>query len=269
LPPVGRADHRRQVLTDAQIERFVVDGYVAVRRAVATRVIRDCREVIWSQLEAKGIDRRDHTTWREPLVRLDCPEGGPFRRAGTSPRLLRAYDQLLGPGTYWPRPGVGGTIPVRFPSRRKPVDGVWHIDGSFATRREIRANIRTRDRGLLALFLFSRVTRQDAPTRLLVGSHHDVALVLRPARDRGMSFWKVMEELPRSTFRRPVAYATGDAGDVFVCHPFLVHSASWPHTGTRPRMVAQPAVAINAPLRLKRDHEVFPVEQAILEALGR
>ncbi len=257
------------MLSDAQVERFVADGFVPVRGAVRLDLIQACREVIWSDLERRGIDRKDRRTWRQPLVRLECPEGGPFARAGVSPPLLQVYDQLLGRGTYWRRKGIGGTVPVRFPSRRNPRDAVWHIDGSFGVRREIRANVRSRGRGLLVLFLFTRVTRQDAPTKLLVGSHADVARVLRPARDRGLSFWDVMHELPRSTFKRPLAYATGAAGDVFVCHPFMVHAASWPHRGTRPRMIAQPAVALNEPFSLKRDHRIFPVERAILEALGR
>jgi hypothetical protein len=29
---------------------------------------------------------------------------------------------------------------------------------------------------------------------------------------------------------------------VFLGHPFLVHTATWPHRGVTPRMVAQPAV---------------------------
>ena len=32
-----------------------------------------------------------------------------------------------------------------------------------------------------------------------------------------------------------VRLATGQAGDVILCHPFLVHAASWPHTGRHPR----------------------------------
>jgi hypothetical protein len=34
--------------------------------------------------------------------------------------------------------------------------------------------------------------------------------------------------------------ATGQAGDVFLCHPFLVHAASWPHHGRSPKMMAHP-----------------------------
>jgi len=37
---------------------------------------------------------------------------------------------------------------------------------------------------------------------------------------------------------------SGRAGDVFLCHPFVVHTATWPHRGTTPRMVAQPGVHV-------------------------
>ena len=49
---------------------------------------------------------------------------------------------------------------------------------------------------------------------------------------------------------RPTALVTGRAGDVFLCHPFLVHTATWPHTGAYPRIIAQPGVAL---------HDAFPL----------
>jgi hypothetical protein len=61
-------------------------------------------------------------------------------------------------------------------------------------------------------------------------------------------------------------FATGAAGDVFVCHPFLVHRATWPHRGTRPRAVAQPGVALLEPFRLD-GVTPCPVERAILAGL--
>jgi hypothetical protein len=36
----------------------------------------------------------------------------------------------------------------------------------------------------------------------------------------------------------------GRAGDVLLCHPFLVHTATWPHRASTPRMIAQPAVHV-------------------------
>jgi hypothetical protein len=95
-------------------------------------------------------------------VRIPCPESEAFAAAGSQPVLWEAFDQLIGEGRWWRRRGVGGSIPVRFPSQADP----------------------------------------------------------------------------------------GDAGDVIVCHPFLVHAASWPHTGRHPRIMAQPGVAL---------HDAFPL----------
>jgi hypothetical protein len=49
---------------------------------------------------------------------------------------------------------------------------------------------------------------------------------------------------------RPTELATGQAGDVFLCHPSLVHAVSWPQAGRHPRIMAQPGVAL---------HDAFPL----------
>ncbi|MGH3267097.1 MAG: hypothetical protein ACRDNS_34520, partial [Trebonia sp.] len=65
----------------------------------------------------------DPASWTEPVVRIACPEGGPFVDAGSQPVVWEACDQLIGgPERWWRRPGVGGTLPVRFPSERDPGD---------------------------------------------------------------------------------------------------------------------------------------------------
>jgi len=71
----------------------------------------------------------------------------------------------------------------------------------------------------------------------------------------------------RASEHRPVKLATGRAGDVFLCHPFLVHAASWPHRGRFPRMIAQPAVALRGEYPLAGSPS--PAEQTILAGLGR
>ncbi len=92
----------------------------------------------------------------------------------------------------------------------------------------------------------------------------DIPPLLAPHGERGCSFSDVAADLPSSTFDRPHHLVTGNAGDVFVCHPFLVHRATWPHRGTTPRIVAQPGIAIPEPFSLRRDGGLFPVERAIL-----
>jgi len=119
-------------------------------------------------LAGHGVRRGDPSTWTEPVVRVACPEGGPFIEAGTSRLLQEACDQLLAPGRWWRRQGVGG-----------------------------------------------------------------------------------------------------QAGDVFLCHQLTAHSASWPHRGRVPRLMAQPSVALLGEYRLPGLPVAppTPVEEAVLRAL--
>jgi hypothetical protein len=246
---------------------FLENGFVVVRRAVASEVIRECVDRIEDELRAHGVDPNDRATWTRPVVRFHCPEGPAFARAGTSPVLSAMYDGLLGAGRWVPRKGVGGTLPIRFPSTDDPGDAGWHIDGSFDVGGEWWVNVHSRERGLLALFLFSDVGDCDAPTEVIVGSHLDVPQVLAPLGERGGRFASVAGAFPVSTFERPRTFATGQAGDVFLCHPFLVHRATWPHRGSKPRIVAQPAVAIREPFTLRQGGDTSIVEQAIINGL--
>jgi hypothetical protein len=251
----------------AIVDDFWADGFLVVRGAIAPEVVRRCVDVIEGELRRRAVDPRDPTTWSEPVVRFLCPEGPAFAAAGTSPALGNMYDVLLGHSRWAKREGVGGTVPIRFPSRRDPGDAGWHIDGSYDVDGAWWVNVRSRGRGLLALFLFTDVGENDAPTELIVGSHLDVPRVIAPFGERGTFHGDVAGQLPASTFERPHARATGDAGDVFLCHPFLVHRATWPHLGAGPRMVAQPAIAIHEPFALRAGVDLCPVERAILRGL--
>ncbi len=250
------------MLSQAEIASFVADGFVAVRGAVPAAVLRACQEEIWSALGGLGVLPEDRSTWRPPVVRIPCPESESFAAAGTQPVLWEAFDQLIGEGRWWRRRGVGGTLPVRFPSRDDPGDAGWHIESSYAKDGEPWVNCRSRARGLLVLYLFSDVDSDSAPTRVRPGSHRDAARVLAAAAtaataaggdgdgDGGMPFMQAAQLAARASADRPTVLATGRAGDVFLCHPFLVHAASWPHTGRHPRIIAQPGVAL---------HDDFPL----------
>ena len=211
-----------------EIEQFERDGYLAVRGAVDPDVAAACREAIWTALAWQGVSR-DRATWTRPVVRVRCPEGGPFEAAGTAPALWSAYDALIGPGRWARRRGVGGSVPVRFPSEEYPGDVGWHIEGSYEVNGEYWANVRSRARGLLALFLFSDVGEDDAPTRMAIGSHLAMPSILKPAGETGMSDEESISRVRPSVMCRTVVHATGRAGDVFLCHPFIVHTATWPH----------------------------------------
>jgi hypothetical protein len=250
------------VLTAAEVDSFTEHGFVAVRGAVPEDVTAACRTVIWAELGGQGVTE-DPATWTRPVVRIPCPEGGPFVDTGTQPVVWEACDQLIGdPGRWWRRPGVGGTIPVRFPSERNPGDAGWHIESSYARGGSPWVNYRSRARGLLALYLLTDVDEASAPTPFRPGSHWDAARILTPAGDAGMAWREAAQAAAAATGHLPTVLATGQAGDVFLCHPFLVHAATWPHRGTGARMIAQPGVALHGQFPLTAP--LSPVEQAIV-----
>lgn len=164
-----------------------------------------------------------------------------------------------------------GTFPVRFPSPEDPGDTGWHVDAGFAGNNpssffDWRINGRSKGRGLLMLFLFSDVGEKDAPTRIRVGSHLDVARLLSGAGEEGLTFKEVTDKLDTLPKRSEVL-AVGDVGTVYLCHPFMAHAAQ-PHQGTTPRFLAQPPLLLKEDFFSNREGIECPVEQAIRLALA-
>ena len=62
------------------------------------------------------------------------------------------------------------------------------------------------------LFLFSDVSEKDAPTVIKTGSHFDVARLLAPAADKGLSFLNLPNNFPLC--RNGLLALTGNAGTV-------------------------------------------------------
>lgn len=167
-----------------------------------------------------------------------------------------------------------GTFPIRFPSDQSPGDDGWHIDVSYGWEERPddflswRANVFSKNRALLMLFLYSDVGEDDAPTRIRIGSHQVIARKLAPTGEAGLSLRDISDDGFASTAHLPEALATGAAGTVYLCHPFLVHAAQ-PHRGTQPKFMAQPPLALFEPLQLDRIHGAYsPVEHAIRMAIG-
>lgn len=257
-------------LSAAQIDQFITDGFVRVDDAFPTALADAGRAILWRDT---GCDPDNPATWTKPVVRLGQYSLPPFREAANSERLRSAYDQLVGAGR-WQAPGGLGTFPVRFPSAADPGDAGWHVDVSFgfaenpADFLSWRANVRSRDRLLLMLFLFSDVGKNDAPTRIRVGSHLDIARQLAPAGGAGLTLRELASDNFASSAGRTEALATGPAGTVYLCHPFLVHAAQ-PHRGTQPRFMAQPPLLPREQISLERAGGSYsPVESAIKLALA-
>ena len=256
-------------LSAQEVEQFVEQGFVRVDQAFPRDLADAGRDLLWRDT---GCAPDDPSTWSRPVIRLGEYAQEPFRLAVNSPRLRAAYDRLVGPGRWLPRGGLG-TFPVRFPSPDAPGDDGWHVDASFpgedpSSFFSWRVNVASKGRALLMLFLFSDVGEDDAPTRLRVGSHQDIARLLAPEGDAGLSFMELAGKVDVSAHRE-LAFATGEAGTVYLCHPFLVHAAQ-PHRGTRPKFMAQPPLLSSSAFQVRRtDGLDSPLERSIRLALER
>ncbi len=256
-------------LTPDQVEQFIRDGFVRVDEAFPREVAKAAQDLLWPQT---GCDPNRPESWTRPVVWLGEQSAEPFRAAVNTPKLHAAFDQLVGKGRWLPRHSLG-VFPIRFPTDVADTgDTGWHIDASFpgdsSTASDFstwRVNVESRGRALLMLFLFSDVGRNDAPTRIRVGSHRVIARMLQPAGDKGLCPMTI-DYSPTSSCEE--CLATGQPGTVYLCHPFLVHAAQV-HRGTRPKFMAQPPLLPAKPLRLAPGGAHSPVERAILQALSQ
>ena len=247
------------MLTQSQIDRFMADGYVAIEDAFPRSD---------AQLAVDHLVGLAAAHASEPaVVRVEGSDHPAVVRALDTTRVAEAIDALVGPGRWERRAGYG-TFPIRFPSEADPGDAGWHIDGSFGEPPRYLVNLQSRGRALLALVLFTDVGLDDAPTRIRVGSHLPVARALAGTGDVRFS----PERDAPEALNCPVRHATGPAGTVYLCHPFLVHAATWPHRGTAPRVIGQPAIHHAEGMWAGGfDYDTppySPVERAVRAALG-
>jgi hypothetical protein len=257
-----------RVLSDAEREQFVRDGFVKLENTFPSEIAAKARAILW---RAVGCDPEHRETWTRPVVRLGDFAQEPFRQAVNTTALHATFDELVGVGRWVPRESLGG-FAIRFPHPDDPGDTGWHVDASFPPDQPVeapgsyfgwRVNLRSKGRALLMLFLFSDVGDNDAPTRIRLGSHLRVPQLLAAAGEEGLSMMELSLAAASATERMPETTATGTAGTVFLCHPFMVHAAQ-PHRGVTPRFLAQPPLFPRVPFELIRsDGDYSLVEKAI------
>lgn len=226
-------------LTPQQVQAFIDDGFVRIEGAFGTALAERCRAELWSDLR---LSPHEPESWTRPVIRISPKASSPFLEAANTSNMHRAYDQLVGHGR-WIEPTSLGTFPIRFPSPQIPDDVGWHVDMSFGYNdpdfMQWRVNVKSTGRSLLMLFLLSDVGSDDAPTKIRKGSHTTIARELLPYGDSGATLSQLSANGYASTANCEVELATGAAGTVYLCHPFIVHSAQ-PHRGRHPRFMAQP-----------------------------
>ena len=249
-------------LSDAQKEQFMTQGYLLLRGAFSGD---DSTAWVREECARAGYDLDDSTTWKSPYLRL--PTVRRERLDTYAPSAWEASCALLGGGERVKgRPGInlmavnlaqGAERPFAEPSPNSPG---WHKDGWH-----FRHFLDTADQGLLGLPLLTDVLPHGGATFIAVGSIGPVARFLAEHPEGvGPDDFPVQDLVSGCEFIE----ATGSAGDVYLCHPYLLHATSQ-NVLRRPRAISNIAYELNEPMQFDRaDGNYSPVEAAILAGLG-
>lgn len=259
--------HTRSLSRDA-IEQFIDDGCVRVPGAISKETAAAIVERLWVVLGTECGARRDAPeTWQKPVFHIQQSFRGTPYTDGWTPRLLAAIDDLVGHDQYVP-PATMGWWPVAFPGFeakpwRPPEDG-WHIDGIH-----FHHHIDSPEQGLLCIVILTDIEPGDGGTAFVPGSHRIAARILADGEPAGLDLRTLCERTIAATPRERVLEATGEAGDVVLLHPFMLHSRS-ANTGPRVRFICNPCITLKAPMTLDpgAPGNRTPVETAIIRALG-
>ncbi len=234
-------------------EDFIERGWVRVRAGVPDEVVRGVRNAV-----PELVPSAPASPWKIALVSVyDLP----VLAHALGPRIRKAVDALVGPGR-WHFAAAWG-FPTRFSG---PIDPLWHIDGDWFHHR-----LGSGDQILTPIFFWDTVGADDGPTLLWSGSHRTVARLLASREPDGIPGSEITSAVHQhvSGHRLQVEPATGEAGDVILCHPFLAHTIN-PSGSSRPRYISNVAVHAFADMNFDEQRRTLsPVETAIAEALDR
>ena len=256
------------MLSEGDLERFIEQGFVRIDGAFSHITAEQERAILWRHT---GCDPADPTTWMQPVIRLGLYADTPFVEAANTNALHEAFDQLVGRGRWLRRVNLGTFPSVSLtdrPGRRRMARRCELRRGGsgfpfVASERDLKGSSAPD-----VVSLFRRRPRRCTDA-------HSGRITSRD-RQNACSGWRG-GPLPARAGRVRVmdtagsrqVLATGDAGTVYLCHPFLVHAAQ-SHRGARPRFMAQPPLLPAEPVALLRaDGGTSPVEQAIRRGVGK
>ncbi len=255
-----------KTLTESDVNHFIEKGHVVLKDCFSRELAAEWRDFAFKRL---GYDPNDPTSWEQPRIHLPSMNRMPIREI--APRAWDAICDLLGgeDRIAHSEPSWGDGFIINFAlgadTAWQPPESLqrgWHKDGDF-----FRHFLDSPEQGLLTIVVWSDIYPKSGGTFVACDSVQHVAQHLS-ANPQGL--------LPGEGFGQLVgkcddfAEITGNAGDVVLLHPFILHSASQNPSG-RARFITNPSVALKEPMEFNRDNpdNFSPVELAVLRGLGK
>jgi len=228
------------------VDAFMEDGFTVVRgavpRTVASAVLREIDAIV---------ERTGDEPWS---IQGRSVYDLPVLIDVVTDAVRAAFDVLAG-RKGWNLVANWG-FPIRWPG---PIEPLWHIDGDWFTH-----HLTSGEQILTPIFLWHDIDDRDAPTLLARGSHRDVARLLADHEPEGIPGPAIGTAVHAGINVTDPVPATGKAGDVYICHPFLAHSFN-PIGPSGRRVISNVCVHSNAPIDVV--HPVSPVARSIANAV--
>ncbi|KOR89277.1 phytanoyl-CoA dioxygenase family protein [Paenibacillus solani] len=293
-------------LSEEQVEHFMEKGWVKIKGAIPRELTLEAQQELWNIAEKKFGITKDRQSWSLPSYQLsENYRHGVFGPCST-PELMDAIRNLIGhdrlderyekegiPFGWWPiNVGVGADEDWNVPIQ------AWHWDGLH-----FRPHVKHPDHGLLMFVLFSDIEPRGGAALLAEGTHKLVVQFLENHSDGMIAYkedalslidesnpWlaeltgncvgatgedriiKFMERahLDESGAQLKVIECTGEAGDVFLIHPFIYRTGSQNHSG-KARIMCNFPVPLQEKMELNREGDLgySILEQSIRRALNR
>lgn len=254
-----------EVLDAQQREHFLQKGFVRVPGCFSREAAAELTATIWTRL---GYERDDPGSWAEPSVHM--PTHQRLDVETFAPRAWQAACELVGGADRIARPfawGDGFIVNLHEGADRPWADASadstgWHKDGDF-----FRHFLDSPEQGLLTLVLWSDVVHRGGATFVAADSVGPIARFLADhpegVHPHAFSEARIIEQCT------DFVEATGEVGDVYLLHPFILHAKAQ-NVLRRPRFITNPPVHLRAPMRFDREDpaEHSLVEQAVLRGLG-
>lgn len=228
---MGSAITQLDVISDRELERFRRDGYLIIKYAFTRDTAKSCENLILEMLKSEHqVDLK--APYKARFV-LNRRAGVVFDRMITS-RLTAGLDKLFGSDGWDSTHFLShGDFFITFPGfvkhsqRPSPLVARWHVDLGY--RAAEAHDIHDRNCAFVPAFLVTDSKQDGACTLVAAGSHRVVARLLgsmeEPVRRQDMVAF-CEGYISRKEGQDSVVQLTGEAGDVVVMHPLLMHAAS-------------------------------------------
>ncbi|KAH8799796.1 hypothetical protein F5884DRAFT_848002 [Xylogone sp. PMI_703] len=274
------------VLSDAQKEHFMKYGFVKVEGCFTRAQAEEFTSKLWVRL---GMSPTDKSTWH--TERTNMPTHGKVLAPEFAPKAFAAMCELLGGEERisdtmrtWSDGFIVNLGKDEYSSDQeliyRELDG-WHNDGDFFVH-----FLDSPEQALLVIPLWSDIDSKGGGTVICADGIKHIAQHLynhpegvtpwmRSVSDpshteyEGREYWLDLAQDPSKTRDESFFEATGKVGDVFLLHPFMLHTAS-KNLLRNIRVITNPPVSLKEPFCYYREDGNYSlVEQKTLNDLGK